>query len=482
MATRFDSRVMKLGYRESIGGAGATMRVVVNRLEHPSLPRLRNFLRPGTGAHRSVFVLITAFAFFPSAISGFGAEPITARSQSGQFVVRGLPMGAPSSRFTADKVDYLRLDPTLTAVSLERIREGIADELALKDRWRGLITVTTVPVAEDNPDVQITSVHYADGWGYRVAFPERIDKERFIKVAVQVILSEIANRKAVTREAEIPLWLTEGLAAHLEHSSLSALALEPETRTIGRQLRRDPLLLAREILRRRPALRFDELCMPLPEHLLEENFEVFRACSQVFVSELLRLRDGRDCLRDMVLRLPLNLNWQTTFIQAFNGHFQRLIDADKWYALSIASVTGRDLLSRWPLETTWKQLDEILSTQVEVRLDAGELPIQTSATLQRIVTEWNFERQQLVIAQKVARLQALYPRAAPELTELIQGYAQLLDAHVNGRAIKLPAPSAGPVDIAKLPARLRNLLRDLSELDARREKLREGATSTPVVR
>ena len=431
---------------------------------------------------RSLLLAILLLSLFITGRPLFAAEPLTARSQSGQFLVRGLRTGAAFSGYSTSTVHYLRLDPTLTAISLERIRQAITDELGLKDRWRGLITVTTHPVEEDNPSVQITSVHYADGWGYRVEFPERIDKERFIKVAVHVILLEIANRTAITREAELPPWLAEGLAAHLRHSALSTLALEPETRITGQELRSDPLRVAREVLRRRPALRFDELSLPLPEHFSDENIEVYRACSQVFVHELLRLRNGRDSLREMLLRLPGNLNWQTTFLQAFNAHFQRLIDADKWYSLSIASVSGRDQLSRWPLETTFKQLDEILSTPVQVRLTPSELPIQTSVTVQRIVTEWEFDRQQPVIAQKAARLKALHPRAAEELGELVLGYARVLEAHANGRSFKLPAAADGQTDVSKLPARIRNVVRELDELDASRETLRASTTKAPAAR
>jgi hypothetical protein len=216
--------------------------------------------------------------------------------------------------------------------------------------------------------------------------------------------------------------------------------------------------------------------MPTAAMFAPANLEVYRACSQVFVHELLRLRTGRDCLRDMLVRLPQNLNWQTTFLQSFNAYFQRLIDADKWYSLTIANVSSRDPLSRWPLEMSWKQLDEILSTQVQVRLDASELPITTAVTLQRIVVEWDTEKQQPVIAQKVASLQSLQPRIAPELAELVGAYAEVLQAHLAGRSIKLPAPPRGAEVATKLPSRIRKVVRHLDVLDARREAMKQPVT------
>lgn len=405
-----------------------------------------------------------------------GAEAVNVRSQSGQFLVRGLPMTAPAWGYPTSTVEYLsleylRLDPNLTAVSLERIKQSVLSELRLKDQWRGLISFTTHPASADVTTVHVDSVRFKDGWGYRVDMPERIDKDRFMRVAVRVILSEIANREALTREAELPPWLTEGIAAELQATVLPTLALEPEVKLDKLNLRYDPLERAREVLRRRPALKFDDLCLPTAAMTAPENLEVYRACSQIFVHELLRLRTGRESLGEMLLALPRNLNWQTTFLQAFKAHFQRLIDVDKWYALTIANIVSRDPLSRWPLETSLKQLEEILATQVQVRLDASELPITTSVTLQRIVTEWDEAKQHPVIAEKVRQLQALLPRAALDLGELVGGYAEVLQKHFETLNPKAKPRRRDAEAGRKLPSKTRNLLRRLDELDARRGEL-----------
>jgi len=388
-------------------------------------------------------------------------------------MVRGLPLGAPVTGYSTSTVQYLRLDPALTAVSLERIRQALCSELGLGDQWRGLITVTTSPVQEDNPPVQITSVRYADGWGYRVDLPERIDKDRFIKVAVQVILLEIANRTTREREAELPPWLVEGLSAELQSTSLSTLALEPETQVARRDRYGDPMGAARELLRQRPALKFDDLSMPSPEGWSREGAALYQACAQIFVHELLRLRTGRDCLRELIVRLSDNLNWQTTFLRAFGAHFQRLIEVDKWYALRVASLSGRDPMSLWPLATTWKQLDEILATPVQVRLHTNELPIHATVTLQRIITEWPLARQQPVLSQKLNQLQALRLRAAVELRELVEDYRRVLESYAGGRQVKAAASSGTSSGAANLRANVKGVIERLDELDARRESLRQ---------
>jgi hypothetical protein len=424
-------------------------------------------------------------AGFLTALAGFlplvAAEPVTTRSQSGQFIVRGLPMGAPVSGYSTSAVQYLRLDPTLTAVSLERIRQAMLAELGLPDEWRGLITVSTHPVERDDPSARFVTTRYTDGWGYRLELPERMDKSRFINAAVRVVLMEIANRSATTREAELPPWLAEGLAAELQATSLATLALEPETRMVQRG-GADVLRGARQILRRRPALRFDELNMPSVEQASGDNAELYRACAHLFVHELLQLRGGRDCLRDMVRRLPENLNWQTTFLRAFAVHFPRLIDADKWYSLSVVHLSGRDLLSALPDPAALTQLDDLLVTPVQVRLQANELPIQTSVTLQRLITEWEFARQQPVLRQKAELLLALRQRASPDLASLVEGYALALQTYANGKPPKRVVLRDGQMDRARLPTGVKNLLKQLDELDARRERQRERVEKETRIR
>ena len=393
-------------------------------------------------------------------------EPLTVRSQSGQFLVRGLPTGAAYWRSSTSAVEYLRLDPTLTAVSLERIRQVLYTELSLTDPWRGLVTVTTRPVTEDQTPPRVTAVRFKDSWGYRLDFPEHLEKGLFMKAAVGVMLMEIANRQALTAEAELPPWLAEGLAAELSATSLSILALEPGREVKVRDRNVDALRSVRERLRQRPALGFNDLCLPGPAQFEGTGAAAhYQACSQLFVHELLRLRGGRESLREMLLNLHRNLNWQTTFLQAFHAHFPRLIDVDKWYAVSTVNISSRDPMSVWPLEATRRQLDEILLTPVEVRMNAGELPIRTQVSLQRIVAEWEFARQQPVLLAKLQQLQSLSLRAAPACAPLIQGYIGVLQTYAVGRNPRTKARSA------RLAAAARQATQELEALDARRQKL-----------
>lgn len=400
-------------------------------------------------------------------------EPITVRSQSGQFVVHGLPMGPPASGSITSAVQYLRLDPGLTAVSLERIRQAMQGLLGWPNQWQGLITVVTEPVRSPDARVQTTTVRFGDGWGYRIVYPEIVDKEQFINTAVRMILAEFANRRAQGREAELPPWLVDGLSAELMATALPVLALEPAAEANERSRNPDPLEAVRLALREREPLSFDDLAMPGPEWFTPGASPHYRACAHLFVHELLRLRDGRGCLRRMLERLPDNLNWQTTFLQAFSPHFSRLLEVDQWYALAATGVRGRDRSSSFPTSVALHQLDEILATAADVRVAAQELPVRTDIRLQRVVTEWDFPRQHAVLIDKVTRLRSLQSRAAPELAGLVGDYARALVEYVGEKNLALPSTERARERL-KPKGTVPTLIARLDELDRRKAALATG--------
>src|SRR5205085_591999 len=121
--------------------------------------------------------------------------------------------------------------------------------------------------------------------------------------------------------------------------------------------RRDsPLEQAHKTLQSRPPLSFHELSWPLEEQWFGEASEVYRASSQLFLSQLLRLEGGRSALRAMLVELPQRYNWQFAFLNAFHAHFQCTLDVEKWWALQTLHFGGRDLVAQtWPFEESWQK-------------------------------------------------------------------------------------------------------------------------------
>ena len=268
--------------------------------------------------------------------------------------------------------------------------------------------------------------------------------------------------------------------ARIAPTALSTLALEPGSLSRS-EVHVDPLRSARELVRRRGALTFTQLTLPDDAELSDANHDLYRACAHIFVHELLRLRGGREALREMLRQLPAHLNWQTAFLRAFQAHFPRLTEADKWYMLAAMHVSERDAFSVWPLATTFAQLDELLSTSVQVRASPSDLPIHAQVKLQRIIAEWEPAKLTPVLEQKLAQFEVLRRRAAAALVELVTGYELVLDACAHRRASKSGhGQGESPVN-ARLLAR--DVVKRLDQLDRRLAALREKlqpATSAKV--
>lgn len=391
----------------------------------------------------------------------------TLRSQSGQFIVRGLPVSVPlGSSSTQVEGESVRLDPAVLAVGCERIKHALLEELALPDNWRGSIHLNLHPYRHDNEVVQVTSVRFQNGWSYFLELPEVLERTRLVRAVVQALLSEIANRRSVERAAELPWWLIEGMPAYLRANDPGILNLQLATRISKRHGPDESLKSVRKLLRSRAALTLDELSWPSERLIDGTDLHLFQVCSHLFVHELLRLREGGKCLGRMVVSAADNLNWQTTFLRAFHASFPRLIDADKWWALTVAHVAARDPMSVWPLAETLAQLRNILVTPVQTRTIATALPTSAEIELRTVVTEWDVSRCEPVLRQKLMQLQALRLRAAPQALPIIDGYLLALQQYLYGAA-KMAGSKAEII----APNRKAELLRRVAQLDALRERL-----------
>src|ERR1035438_10299904 len=97
------------------------------------------------GAAVAVFMgaLLGLAEDLPSSIPGL----ITARSHSGQFVVyagRPAPPPLPVANLATNQ-NFVRLEPTLAAVSCERIKQLLMRELSASAPWRGHIYMVLHP-------------------------------------------------------------------------------------------------------------------------------------------------------------------------------------------------------------------------------------------------------------------------------------------------------------------------------------------------
>ena len=417
-------------------------------------------------------------------------------SRSGQFTViaRTPPAAVLPPALTKDS-RLIALDPRLLTVSCERIKQSLYQVLGAGDSWRGKITLYLRPARTADDATTLVAERFPGGWMYRLELPDVMEQGRYVRTIVDVLLLEMANRGAGSRSAEIPAWLAEGVAQEvLARDGVQFLLHPPGATENGLNINRvtldltdgrlpsavarklNPLAEVQQTLRVHAPLTFDQLSWPTAELLSGEAGETYRCSAQLFVNQLLVLRNGPACLCAMLDDLPRRLNWQLAFLNGFRDHFRSALDVEKWWALQVVHFSGRDLMQTWTPEESWKKLDQILRTQVEVRSSRQELPLRTEVTLQKIIREWDLLRQSQQLMKQLHELNLLRSRVAQDLVQLVDDYRAVLGAYLEKRGVTPGHMIPGRNSAGPLMDRLaEDTIRQLDELDARRETLRPGS-------
>jgi hypothetical protein len=421
--------------------------------------------------------------------------PVTVRSRSDQFMVTApgvtpAPVIPSSGNFRSRPL--VRLDAPTLAASCERIKQTLLHLLQTADQWHSRIFLKVRPVTEPGELIYVQADFTEGGWMYRLDVPSSVEPGRLLRAVTQVLLQEMANRHAQAQPGELPPWLTEGVAAHLWSVNGASLIIEgkefknltPDDLRRGLRIDRrgDPLRGVRERLDRHPALTWEELNWPTDDQLNSCPEGIYADCAHLFVYQLLRLRDGPALLQQMLAGLPRHLNWQTTFLEAFQPHFKSLRDADKWWLLLVSGLTGRDLIQSWSLNDSWEKLQDVLAAPVEVRQTTNSPATRERTSLQAIISGWPFARQKPVLRNTVAQLHALRLRVAPSLLTLTDDYRLGLEQYLSKRStvgtfseLKGAVPGS-----AVLLAR--DTVRHLDQLDVIREDLRLSMAPTAASR
>jgi hypothetical protein len=396
-------------------------------------------------------LLLVLRAWLPGVATAASSQSVVphrapVRSQSGQFLV--FPTRSQDGGATARaKPDTLRLEAPLLTISCERIKQTLGRELALSRPWRGKIFVTLYPATDSVDRITITSERFNDGWQYRVELPDQLERGRYVRLIVQVLLLEIANREASHRSAEIPLWLIEGFAERLLSSTdidLLLPAQRPAADGVAFSLmnvtarRENPLENAHLALCSGAALTFEQLSWPADDQAGEAGAAVLRSSAQVFVHELLRLKDGQACLQAMLAQLPEHYNWQFAFLRAFHRWFPTTLDVEKWWALRLVHFTGRELAQTWPLEESWEKLNQLVHPSVQLRVGTNELPLHTEVTLQMVIRQWDRANQTQTLQAKARELKAMRLRLAEDLAPLVDDYRLAIESYLDQRDKGLP--------------------------------------------
>ncbi len=410
-------------------------------------------------------------------------------SLSGQFVVHDPPATRDYPPRLNHDTNFVRLEPALLAVSCERIKKSLLGELGMvNDKWQGKIFMDLHHGQNSDEAIVVSPVLYGHRWIYRMELPDLLARSRLVSAVTEVLLLEMANRNA-DRATEIPAWLALGLSRQMMLASQVEMIVEAPQKSengIASALlfhssrRTDPLTLAHADLLATAPLTLEQLSWPKAGQLDGLAGEAYRSSAQLFVHELLQLKDGRACLRAMIEELPQHLNWQIAFRHAFRSDFASQLEVEKWWELHLVQFTGRDLTQTWPSEESWRKLDEIIRPSVEVRTGANDLPLRTQVTLQAIIKDWDLPRQTKLLQEKSQQLLILRMRVSQELIYLVDDYRRILASYVQKKGVAYN-PMGRTLYAPRLDGFARDTLRELDLLDARRQQLRPKPESAQPV-
>ncbi len=378
---------------------------------------------------RRFSVVVVGMWMLASVVSA--SEPMIITSASKQFIVRGRPQTSVFANNSSG--DLIYVDPRLLVVTCDRVRQSVSRAMGWDGGWRGTIFVDIRPVRFDNQPPQLFPFRTSDGWRYRLELPDEIDRRRLIESLVEAILREFADGSAAEVPAELPPWLVPGLAAHLMSGELAELALQPNTFSVRDRGNNDPLKPLRDRVQATGALTIDELNWPEFDEPDSPRAGAYRFSAHLFVRELLRLRGGPDALSAALAMLPQHLNWQTAFLRGFQPHFQRMVDVEKWWALSINQLKTRETSVHWTAAQGQRKLEEILLTPMQAPRSDGTVSAAKLVALQTVINDWSFDQQLPLLQTKVNQLQLARVRLTPELTALADGYRAVITQYLQTR-------------------------------------------------
>ncbi len=438
-------------------------------------------------------LLLFALVYVP----GRAWPALLVRSSSGQFVVHSPYPTTPSLSQSVRQQGrvLVSLEPDPLAVAGERVKRALLRELGLNDRWQGQIHLNiSSDLTRSSAPLVVVSTRFVDGWRYSIDLPEEIEVETLMRLLVQALLTELANRSPGPRAPELPIWLVEGLAAKLRTTTGPELVPRPTALMgkLGRQMGRLPGMVEEQIgsggiealrgwLRTHPPLTFNDLSLP-PPGLAGESLQTYRASAQLFVSTLLELPNGRQTMAGMLGLLTWRLNWQTAFLEAYKGHFPRMLSVEQWWALATVQFLAGNQPHSWSHELTGRKLNEVLQVVVERRGESNAAPSHASISLQQLIRLSTYQAHRELLRARANQLDLVSFNGVPELAQLIKDYSAVLRRYVAQPIRRDPAKSRADRYAPRPNPLARQTVLSLDDLDRRRLTLSTTRSAPPHLR
>jgi hypothetical protein len=433
-------------------------------------------------------------SLFLASASVASAAPLPAPLRhSEQFtVIDARPVSAlsPGPLTSKSGEALIRLDADVLLLSAERIKETLLGELALSPEGAGKVRLLIYTASNPENLIGVAAGWSPSGWDYRIEVPDQVEGRKLVRGIVHGLLLELANRGQGPRSAELPVWLVEGLGAHMlsvagRELVVGSVPLGSMLRIVSERRGLDYLQGARQVLSLHRPLTFPQLAYPAPESLAGERLATFQASAHLFVYELLHTRNGPANLLAMLRELPKCYNWETAFLRGFATEFKSMLDVEKKWSVDALAFTAHDPSQVWSKVLCLDRLDELLSVSTQVRAERDRLPERKKMSLQEMIRTLPFGSQTGVLRQKLLLLEVLRFHATADLVPLIDSYHHTLAVYLEKRSQAGRTPETRMEATVSASLVAQEALRDLDQLDKRREGQRPErilSVNSPITR
>jgi hypothetical protein len=364
--------------------------------------------------------------FLALVVGAFGPRAERIVSQSQQFVVH-----SSVNKIAVEKIPVgsIEVVPEFLVVTAERVKQAVIAEIPALSEARTVVNVGIVETTKTDGLIGIASSRYADGWRYEMAIPRVVEEARLVKGFVNVLLLQYANR-GIDRNAELPAWLTEGLAEELFFSIGPSLVIR-RAPTAWESSTRDLQKWTREMLRTNSTPTFQELTTSAVPPRRSAGESVYRAGTHLLVHALLESPNGKQRFAKFLQLLPRTWNWQTAFMQAFE--FRSMLDVEKWWSLTTIEFTTRDLGQAWSQEMSLRKLDDLVRVRVQYRNATNALPEIQLVDLKTILGENDADIQRQALESVASQLKFTSVHMAPAVAAIAVSYQKTLEFYLQTR-------------------------------------------------
>jgi hypothetical protein len=201
------------------------------------------------------------------------------------------------------------------------------------------------------------------------------------------------------------------------------------------------------------------LSWPTDAQVNGDDGGVYPASAQLFVSDLLALKDGPAKVRALLAQLPAYENWQSAFLAAFHENFQRPLDVEKWWSLRVVAFAARAPGPLWTTAVSRDKLEAALAVPVNLRYSSNALPSYAEISLQSVIQNFETERQVQILQTRLRDLELIQFRLTPSLAGLADAYRKVLSDYLGARKkfyfLRHPGAAATVKQLNLLDARRR---------------------------